>query len=101
MSKTGIVKDTRYIEHRTGDFHPESHRRLEVIYEMLNDHDMVDKYTDVPVREATEEELLYIHSKDYIDLVASTAGKLSSYLDADTQTSPGSYLAALLAAGGL
>jgi acetoin utilization deacetylase AcuC-like enzyme len=101
MSKTGIVRDTRYIEHRTGDFHPESHRRLEVIYEMLNDPDMADKYTDVPVREATEEELLYIHSKDYIDLVASTAGKPSSYLDADTQTSPGSYLAALLAAGGL
>jgi len=101
MSKTGIVRDTRYIEHRTGDFHPESHRRLEVIYEMLNDQDMADKYTDVPVREATEEELLYIHSKDYIDLVASTAGKPSSYLDADTQTSPGSYLAALLAAGGL
>jgi acetoin utilization deacetylase AcuC-like enzyme len=101
MFKTGIVKDSRYIEHRTGDFHPESHRRLEVIYEMLNDADMADQYIDVPVREATEEELLYIHAKDYIDLVASTAGKPFSYLDADTQTSPGSYQAALLAAGGL
>ena len=101
MFKTGIVRDTRYIDHRTGDFHPESHRRLEVIYEMLNDPDMTDKYIDVPVREATEEELLYIHSKDYIDLVAATAGKPSSFLDADTQTSPGSYQAALLAAGGL
>ncbi len=101
MFKTGIVRDTRYIEHRTGDFHPESHRRLEVIYEMLNDPDMTDKYIDVPVREATEEELLYIHSKDYIDLVAATASKPSSFLDADTQTSPGSYQAALLAAGGL
>ena len=101
MSKTGIVRDTRYIDHRTGDFHPESHKRLEVIYEMLNDPDMADRYIDVPVREATEEELLYIHSKDYIDLVAATAGKPSSFLDADTQTSPGSYQAALLAAGGL
>jgi len=101
MSKTGIVRDTRYIGHRTGDFHPESHRRLEVIYEMLNDPDMIDKHIDVPAREATEEELLYIHSKDYIDLVASTAGNPYSYLDADTQTSPGSYQAALLAAGGL
>ena len=101
MNRTGIVRDTRYIEHKTGDFHPESHRRLEVIYEMLNDPDMQDKHTDVPVREATEDELLYIHSKDYIDLVASTAGKTHSYLDADTQTSPGSYQAALLAAGGL
>jgi len=101
MFKTGIVRDERYIDHRTGDFHPESHRRLEVIYEMLNDPDMVDRYVDVPVREATEEELLYIHSKDYIGTVAATAGKPQSFLDADTQTSPGSYKAALLAAGGL
>ncbi len=101
MFKTGIVKDKRYIDHRTGDFHPESHKRLEIIYDMLNDPDMMDIYTDVPVREATEEELLYIHSKDYISMVAATAGKPYSYLDADTQTSPGSYQAALLAAGGL
>ena len=101
MYKTGIVKDRRYIDHRTGDFHPESHRRLEFLYDMLSDPDMKDKYVDVPVREATEEELLYIHSKDYIDMVAATAGKPRSYLDADTQTSPGSYQAALLAVGGL
>ena len=101
MFKTGIVRDKRYIDHRTGDFHPESHRRLEIIYDMLNDPDMIDRYIDVPVREAAEEELLYIHSRDYISTVASTAGKPYSYLDADTQTSPGSYQAALLAAGGL
>ena len=101
MFGTGIVRDKRYIDHRTGDFHPESHRRLEIIYEMLNDPDMVNRYIDVPVREATEEELQYIHSKDYISMVAATAGKPYSYLDADTQTSAGSYQAALLAAGGL
>jgi acetoin utilization deacetylase AcuC-like enzyme len=101
MLKTGIVRDERYIDHRTGDFHPESHRRLEVIYEMLEDPDMVDRYVDVPVREATEGELRFIHSKDYINIVAATAGKPHNYLDADTQTSPGSYQAALLAAGGL
>jgi acetoin utilization deacetylase AcuC-like enzyme len=99
--KTGIVKDRRYMDHRTGHFHPESHRRLEIIYEMLNDPDMKDKYVEVRVREATEEELLYIHSRDYISMVAATAGKPRSYLDADTQTSPGSYQAALLAVGGL
>ncbi|MFH1626011.1 MAG: histone deacetylase [Pseudomonadota bacterium] len=101
MSKTGIVRDESYLDHRPGDFHPESHRRLETIYEMLNDPDMKDRFTDVPVREATEEELLYIHSKDYIGMVAATAGKPHGYLDADTQTSPGSYRAALRAAGGL
>jgi acetoin utilization deacetylase AcuC-like enzyme len=101
MFKTGIVRDESYIDHRPGDFHPESHRRLETVYDMLEDPDMAGKCVNVPVREATEEELLYIHSKDYIGLVASTAGKPYGYLDGDTQTSAGSYLAALRAAGGL
>jgi len=101
MNKTGIVKDESYLDHKPGAFHPESHKRLEAIYEMLEDPDMKDKYPEVPVREATEEELLYIHTKDYINLVAATAGKSSGYLDPDTQTSAGSYAAALRAAGGL
>ena len=101
MFKTGIVMDKSYMDHRPGAFHPESPQRLETIYEMLNDPDMSDKYLDVPVREATEEELLYIHSKEYINTVAATAGKPHGYLDADTQTSAGSYVAALRAAGGL
>ncbi|MFW6115346.1 MAG: histone deacetylase [Thermodesulfobacteriota bacterium] len=101
MNKTGIVRDASYLDHRPGAFHPESHKRLEAIYEMLQGPDMRDKYPEVPVREATEEELLYIHSKDYIDMVAATAGKSYGYLDPDTQTSAGSYVAALRAAGGL
>ena len=101
MLKTGIVRDESYIDHKPGDFHPESHRRLEIVYEMLNDSDMIDKHVDVPVREVKEDELLAIHTKDYIQMVAATAGKPYSYLDADTQTSSGSYTAALRAAGGL
>jgi len=101
MNKTGIVRDESYLEHQPGDFHPESPKRLETIYGMLEDPDMKENYREVPVREATEEELLFIHSKDYIDMVAATAGKPYGYLDADTQTSEGSYLAALRAAGGL
>jgi len=101
MNKTGIVRDESYLEHQPGDFHPESRKRLETVYEMLEDPDMKENYREVPVREATGEELLFIHSKDYIDMVAATSGKPYGYLDADTQTSEGSYLAALRAAGGL
>lgn len=101
MLKTGIVRDESYIDHRPGEFHPESHRRLETVYDMLDDADMIGNHPDVPVREATQEELLYIHSQDYINTVAATAGKPSGFLDGDTQTSAGSYNAALRAAGGL
>ncbi len=101
MTKTGIVRDERYMNHRPGSFHPESHKRLKVIYDMLNDPDMAGRFNEVPVRRAEREELLLIHSPQYVDMVAATEGKSSRSLDPDTSTSSGSYEAALLAAGGL
>lgn len=101
MRKTGIVRDERYMNHRPGSFHPESHKRLKVIYDMLNDPDMAGLFKEVPVRRAEREELLLIHSPGYVDMVAATEGKTSRSLDPDTYTSAGSYEAALLAAGGL
>ncbi len=101
MRKTGIVRDERYMNHRPGSFHPESHKRLKVIYDMLNDPDMAGQFHEVPVRRAEREELLLIHSPGYVDMVAATEGKSSQSLDPDTSTSAGSYEAALLAAGGL
>ena len=101
MRKTGIVRDERYMNHRPGSFHPESHKRLKVIYDMLNDPDMAGQFQEVPVRRAEREELLLIHSPQYVDMVASTEGKVSQSLDPDTSTSAGSYEAALLAAGGM
>lgn len=101
MRKTGIVKDERYLRHFMGASHPEGPQRLEVIYEMLNDPDMRGRFKEIPVRRAEREELLPVHSPDYIDMLAATAGKEYTYLDPDTRTSADSYEAALLAAGGL
>lgn len=47
---------------------------------------------------ATREQLARVHTDDYLNLIASTAGK-PSMLDADTFTSPESHEIALLAAG--
>jgi acetoin utilization deacetylase AcuC-like enzyme len=101
MGKTGVVKDDRYINHRTGAGHPESHRRLEVVYDMLEEPDMADQFQEVPVRRSDLDELLLVHSPEYVNMVAATEGKDYCRLDPDTATSPGSYEAALLAAGGL
>lgn len=101
MNRTGIVRDDRYLNHTMGDYHPESPKRLEVIYAMLEETDMADKFVKVPVREAQREDLLMVHSASYVDRLAATAGQEYTYLDPDTQTSAGSYEAALLAAGGL
>ena len=101
MTKTGIVKDERFMNHHMGAYHPESPQRLEVIYSMLEDPDMLGNFKEVPVRRAEIDELLLVHLPEYIEKLASTEGKEYTYLDPDTQTSPGSYEAALLAAGGL
>jgi acetoin utilization deacetylase AcuC-like enzyme len=101
MKRTGIVKHETYLEHVMDPGHPESPERLRAIYRMLEEKEMKGRFEWVKPREATREELLAIHSSDYVDLVASTAGKPHYRLDMDTSTCAQSYEAALLAAGGL
>ncbi|MBW1930371.1 MAG: histone deacetylase [Deltaproteobacteria bacterium] len=100
MKNTGIVRDNRYLDHDPGAYHPESPRRLEVLYSMI-DENFEGKFTEVSPSPAEKEMLLWIHDGSYISRVAATAGKEYVSLDPDTSTSPGSYEAALLAAGGL
>lgn len=99
MRKTGIVQDSSYLEHDMGPSHPECPERLVAIYQMLEE--MNGDLFDVPVRDAERSELQYVHSSGYIDQIAATHGFESTYLDPDTQTSAGSYRAAVLAAGGV
>jgi acetoin utilization deacetylase AcuC-like enzyme len=100
LSKTGIVKDYTYLEHDPGSFHPETPRRLQAIYEMLESRDMKGNYVAIKPRSASHREIAMNHGETYIDLVAQTSGKRYYSLDPDTQTSARSYEVALLAAGG-
>ena len=99
--RTAILRDDIYLQHITGDYHPESHHRLEVVYGMLQDEDMQDTFRVLSPRPATREELQLNHSSNYIDQVASTAGRSFCSLDPDTTTSPKSWEAARMAAGGV
>ncbi|MBP7342896.1 MAG: histone deacetylase [Smithellaceae bacterium] len=99
--KTGIVKDGRYLQHTAGAAHPESPERLVSVYEMLDNPDISWKYTDIDAREASHDELAYIHTQPYIEHIASTAGKSHVILDPDTVASPETYGIAKLAVGGV
>jgi len=101
MRKTGIVRDRRYLDHITSDFHPENPHRLEVIYGMLDDNDMEERFIEIPPRFATEQEIGLVHAPEYISRVAATADMSHAMLDPDTCTSPRSYDAARLAVGGV
>ncbi len=99
-SRTGIVKDDIYLKHETSAYHPESPKRLESIYRMLESPDMHGKFIEIQARCATLEEIGAIHEPDYIERVKKTAGLAHSSLDPDTETSPESFHAAKMAAGG-
>ncbi len=56
MNVTGVVHDPLYLEHRTGDYHPESHHRLEVLYDMLQDEDIVSTISQKIVERSLSQE---------------------------------------------
>ena len=100
MAKTGIVKDNRYLDHVPDSYHPESQERLQVVYKMLQEADLREKLAEIHPRMAMDEELELIHTRKYIELVASTAGREYTLLDPDTYACAQSYATAKLAAGG-
>jgi len=99
MNRTGVVTHPIYQKHDAGPWHPECPERLAAIDDMLADSGLSGSLEAVAAREASTDEICRVHSRDYHRLVASTEGR-SVALDPDTHTSPDSYRAALMAAGG-
>jgi len=99
--RTGIVKDDKYLNHCIEGDHPECPERLQVLYSMLEEPDMSGRFKEIPARIATQEELLLVHSPQYIKDLEATEGTAFTSLDSDTGTCALSHEAALLAAGGL
>ncbi len=100
-STTGVVCHDSYKQHLAEFPHVESPQRLKVIYDMLDEADMAGQFVTISPRAATHEELAWVHSHSHIERVAGTDGKPHVSLDPDTQTTPLSFQAAKLAAGGL
>ncbi len=96
--KTGVVIDPRYMNHIMTPFHPESPKRIETVLKMLENASF--PFLKITPRAACEEEIQWVHSKEYTALIKSTAGEENTILDPDTSTSALSYETALLAAGG-
>ncbi|MBN1862017.1 MAG: histone deacetylase [Dehalococcoidales bacterium] len=98
--KVGYVYDPVYLEHDTGQ-HPENASRLEAIMSRLEESGLKDRLTLIPPRAATIEEIALVHHEEYITYVQAVVKSGGGWLDADTMASPGSFKAALYAAGGV
>jgi len=98
--KVGLVYDSIYLEHDTGD-HVENARRLVEAMSYLEETGTKERLVSLPARPATVAEVEMIHRPEYISYVKSEAEKGGGWVDSDTVISPRSYQAAICAAGGL
>ena len=100
MNTVAILRDPVYLKHSNGPGHPEGPERLVMIDRMLSEFPLKDNLADIPPRDATFEELAWIHEADYIRRIERTRESSFTVLDPDTSATSDSYAAALRAAGG-
>lgn len=94
----GVVSDTRFMDHDTGGYHPESPLRVQYLHTLFAVQDpeiMLMEPVCSPV-----EDILLNHGRSYLDEIARTSGAgTMTDLDPDTICSSDSYAVSLLAAG--
>jgi acetoin utilization deacetylase AcuC-like enzyme len=100
MSRVGYVYDDTYLEH-TLPGHPESASRLNAIMTHLEAEGVLSQMMRLDPRDASTEEVLLAHTRSLLEEVAAAVPSGHAWLDIDTYLAPGSYRAALRAAGGV
>ncbi|BAQ65906.1 histone deacetylase [Geminocystis sp. NIES-3709] len=98
-----VIFSERFLDHKTGRFHPESPQRLTAIQQRLMNGVCKDKLHWLEPRSNEENQALYwvqkIHDHNYIDRIKTIASRGGGKLDEDTAVSAQSYDVALLAVG--
>jgi acetoin utilization deacetylase AcuC-like enzyme len=95
----GYILDEVFVHHRAPSGHPERPARAEAVRDALNAAGIASRGQRVATRAATDDELVRVHAPDYLDQLALAVPGQSGWLDADTYFSPGTWDAALAAAG--
>jgi len=92
------VRHPSSFRHDTGG-HPENARRLAAIEEALSERDWLGlERVEAPAAERAQ--LLRVHDPAHVDAIEALSAKGGGMIDLDTIASPGSWEAALHAAGG-
>jgi acetoin utilization deacetylase AcuC-like enzyme len=98
--RTALAYDPVSLEHHTGWQHPENRRRLSAIVECLRTEGLLDRMLALTPADAPVEAITRVHALAYVRQVEQhcAAGGLF-YEEEDTVGSPGTYRAAVRAAG--
>ncbi|MCD6289864.1 MAG: histone deacetylase [Anaerolineae bacterium] len=81
--------------------HPESPQRIAAINQVLRQDGILERLRSIEATPLDVEQIASVHDREYIRLVKRRAEEGGGYLDADTYIRPGTYEAAITAAGGV
>jgi acetoin utilization deacetylase AcuC-like enzyme len=95
-----LVYSPRYLSHNRGIEHPESSQRLAVLIRRLQNSPLKDYLDWQDPFEASDEDLLRVHTRAYINLIKTLSFMGGGWLDNDTFVSSASFNIATLAVGG-
>jgi acetoin utilization deacetylase AcuC-like enzyme len=100
---TFVCIDDVFLKHRPPGEHPERPERLVAISKALEASDLRDRVRRIAARPATDEEILRVHTDDYLHDLEKRMGpnvaSPSGWIDPDTYYGAGSFEAARNAAG--
>jgi acetoin utilization deacetylase AcuC-like enzyme len=100
MPYTGLVADARVRKHDTGHGHPEQAARYSAVMNRLEWSGLTHDLVRLPSREATNDELALVHTRQYLALVDEEVGQNRPHLSTgDTDICLESATIARLAAG--
>lgn len=88
-----------FLDHLTGPFHPERPERLGAVIEGARAAEVAEALRALEPEPATRADLARVHADAHIDAIDRAIASGGGRLDPDTVASPGSWKAALLAAG--
>jgi acetoin utilization deacetylase AcuC-like enzyme len=88
-----------YLDHLTGEGHPERPARLSAVLAGAQDAGVADGLVPLEPIAATREQVERVHPCAYVDHLEAVCRAGGGHLDPDTRASAGSWDAALLAAG--
>ncbi|NOZ85048.1 MAG: histone deacetylase [Deltaproteobacteria bacterium] len=98
MAKAGFFYHEEFLKHEPNSYHPETPKRVTAILDELKKSGLFEKLQKIQPNKAGQDQILRVHSKSHFERIEKSAGGSGNF-DPDTYYSPGSYDAAMLAAG--
>jgi acetoin utilization deacetylase AcuC-like enzyme len=94
-----VARDPIFVEHDPGRGHPERPARLGAVEAGIDEAGLDGGLANLAPRDATDEELQRVHRADHLRQLRELSAGGGGLVDLDTVASPGSWAAAVRAAG--